>query len=241
MSYNGNEYHVGGFRVLPPVIKNLLIINGLFFLATIALDRFHIDLTDIFGLHYFGAKSFHLFQLLTYQFMHGNLGHIFFNMFALWMFGSALENYWGGKRFLIYYLVTGVGAGLIQELVWYIDLRDLMASSAEMVNMAGTLISKAQYVDRYITVGASGAVYGLLLAFGMLFPNVMVYVYFLIPIRAKWFVIIFGVLELFSGITSSGDGIAHFAHLGGMIFGFILIKIWQRQEKKRNRNYIEWR
>ncbi|MDR0363530.1 MAG: rhomboid family intramembrane serine protease [Bacteroidales bacterium] len=240
MAYEGNEYHVGGFRILPPVVKNLLIINGLFFLATIALNGFGIDLTNALGLHFITAKSFHIYQLLTYQFMHGGFSHVFFNMFALWMFGSALENYWGGKRFLIYYLITGIGAGLTQELVWYIDLRDLLASSAEIVNMAGRHISKMQYIDRYITVGASGSVYGLLLAFGMLFPNVMIYIYFFIPIRAKWFVIVFGVIELISGITSTGGDIAHFAHLGGMIFGFLLIKFWQRQQKKRYKNSAYW-
>jgi membrane associated rhomboid family serine protease len=233
MATNYNEFRVGGFRILPPVIKNLLIINGLFFLATYAL-RNTIDLTDILGLHFFTAQKFHFYQFVTYMFMHGSPSHIFFNMFALWMFGSALENFWGSKRFLVYYFVTGIGAGIVQELTWTIQLWDILQPHIEIINLGGdNLMSKADFLDRLVTVGASGSVFGLLLAFGMMFPNALIYVYFLFPIKAKWFVIFYGVLELFSGVVGTNDGIAHFAHLGGMIFGIFLILYWRNNAKRK--------
>jgi len=231
-----SEFRVGGFKILPLVVKNLLIINGLFFLATYAfhLPRIDIDLNDIFGLHFITASKFRFYQLVTYMFMHGNLTHIFFNMFALWMFGSALESFWGAKRFLLYYFVTGIGAGLLQEITWAIELRDVLLPHIEMINLGGyELIPKADFLDRLVTVGASGSVYGLLLAFGMIFPNALIYIYFLFPMKAKWFVILYGAIELFSGITGTNDGIAHFAHLGGMIFGFFLILYWKNRAKRK--------
>ena len=253
---NNNEFRVGGFKILPPVIKNLLIINGLFFLATYAFatDMLgNINLNDIFGLHYITASKFHLYQFVTYMFMHGSIAHIFFNMFALWMFGSAIENVWGMKRFLLYYFVTGIGAAVIQEIVCAIQLYDLVSQmNPAMIALVkeegfGLLQQGKNYIDPLMgtynsvlnstTVGASGSVYGLLLAFGMMFPNSLVYIYFLIPMKAKWFVIIFGALELFSGIASSigtqTSEIAHFAHLGGMIFGFFLILHWKKQSKRK--------
>ena len=238
---NNTEFRVGGYKLLPPVIKNLLIINGLFFLATYAFatDMLgNINLNDILGLHYITASKFHLYQFVTYMFMHGSIAHIFFNMFALWMFGSAIENVWGMKRFLLYYFVTGIGAAVIQELTWTMDLWSVLQSHEQMVNLSGqALVPKAEFLNYFVTVGASGAVYGLLLAFGMMFPNSLVYIYFLIPMKAKWFVIIFGAFELFSGIASSigtqTSEIAHFAHLGGMIFGLFLILHWKKQSKRK--------
>jgi len=229
---NNNEFRVRGFKILPLVIKNLLIINGLLYLATYAL-RNTVDLNDILGLHFISAQKFHFYQLVTYMFMHGNISHIFFNMFALWMFGSALENFWGAKRFLIYYFITGIGAGIMQEITWAIELREVLQSHIEVINLSGELLSKTDFFNQLITVGASGAVYGLLLAFGMMFPNSLIYVYFLFPMKAKWFVILYGVLELFNGIVGSNSGIAHFAHLGGMIFGFFLILYWRNQAKRK--------
>jgi len=230
---NYNEFRVGGFRILPPVVKNLLIINGLCFLATYAL-RNTIDLNDILGLHFITAQKFHFYQFVSYLFMHGNPSHIFFNMFALWMFGSALENFWGSKRFLVYYFVTGIGAGIIQQLSWTVELWNVLQPHIEMINLGGEeLILKADFLNRLVTIGASGAVYGLLLAFGMLFPNALIYVYFLFPIRAKWFVIFYGILELFNGVVGTNDGIAHFAHLGGMIFGIFLILYWRNKAKRK--------
>lgn len=219
--YNQQDnYRIQGFSFLPPVVKNLLILNFLFFLADISLATRGIDLSRWLGLHYFTAENFYPFQFVTYMFMHGNFSHLFFNMFALWMFGYALENYWGGKRFLFYYLVTGIGAGLIQSGVQAWELVPVMQRYDP--------VSVQHYVNNIVTVGASGAVFGILLAFGMCFPNVPIYLYFFIPIRAKWFVIIYGLIELFAGIGGNVDGVAHFAHVGGMLFGFLLILYWKK-------------
>ena len=220
------QYSPSGFRVLPDVVKHLLIINVLMYLATITLERFGIDMTGLFGLHFFKASDFRIYQFVTYMFMHGNFAHLFFNMFALWMFGNTLENLWGSQRFLLFYLVCGLGAGLCQELVQYIQYTSTLADYTS-VNTGSQVIPMAAYLNRMTTVGASGAVYGLLLAFGMMFPDSRIYLYFLLPIKAKWFVIGYAVIELFSGLAG-GDNIAHFAHLGGMLFGLILILYWKR-------------
>lgn len=217
---NEGDYRIQGFSFLPPVVKHLLIINALFFLADISFSTLGIDLNKWLGLHYVTGRDFHIWQFVTYMFMHGSFSHLFFNMFALWMFGYALENYWGSKRFLVYYLVTGIGAALIQTGVLAFDVAG-MAKTYPPYVVQNT-------VDQIVTIGASGAVFGILLAFGMCFPNVPIYLYFFIPIKAKWFVLIYGAIELFAGIGGTADGVAHFAHLGGMIFGFILIKYWQK-------------
>lgn len=227
-----NQYSPTGFSFLPVVVKNLLIINGLLFLADVVLARFGIDLSNLLGLHFFMASDFRPWQLLTYMFMHGNFSHLFFNMFALWMFGATLENIWGAKRFLFYYILCGLGAGLIQEGVQYIEYVTSL-SQYQNVNLGGSIIPMGQYLNYMTTVGASGAIYGLLLAFGLMFPNSMIYLYFLVPIKAKWFVIGYAVIELFTGIFSSGDQVAHFAHLGGMLVGLIILLVW----KKKGRLY----
>lgn len=221
------QFSPTGFKVLPTVVKNLLIINVLLFLATVTLNRFKIDLTDILGLHFFKASDFRIYQLVTYMFMHGNFEHLFFNMFALWMFGNTLENIWGTKRFLLFYMVCGIGAGLCQELVQYIQYTTSLAQYAN-VDMGGQIIPMSSYLNMMNTVGASGAVYGLLLAFGMMFPNAMIYLYFLFPLKAKWFVIGYAVIELVSGFVGGGN-VAHFAHLGGMLFGLALILYWKKK------------
>ena len=197
------------FSVFPPVIKNLLILNGLFFMA-LAVPSTHDILMYWMALWPLdvpnapGYPSFWPWQLVSYGFLHGGLSHIFFNMFALWMFGVQLENAWGSQRFGIYYFACVIGAGLIQLLV---------------VTMGATY---------HPTVGASGGVFGILLGFGMMFPNQYIMLIFPpIPIKAKWFVIIYGALELFAGITGTQSGVAHFAHLGGMLFGFLLIQYWR--------------
>lgn len=269
------QYSPTGFSFLPPVVKNLLIINGLFFLATISMGTsFGLDLTEILGLHYFSSDEFRPYQFVTYMFVHANLGHVFFNMFALWMFGYLVENVWGSKRFLTYYMVTGIGAGLVQMVVQYFSYTDINAAVAiynanpGLENFTNFLyqykphtqellqnlqkfytqwvhdpdnLRLAEMSKEYIeavyqqnvgvaTVGASGAVYGILLAFGMLFPNMLVYIYFLFPIRAKYLVLIFGALELFYAVANNpNDNVAHFAHLGGMIFGFFLIIYWKKR------------
>ena len=222
------QYSPTGFRVLPPVVKNLLIINVLMYLATITMGRFHIDLNYILGLHFFKASDFREYQLITYMFMHGNFEHLFFNMFALWMFGNTLENIWGSKRFLLFYMVCGLGAGLCQELVQYIQYATTLADYANVNLGGGQIIPMSSYLNMMNTVGASGAIYGLLLAFGMMFPNAMIYLYFFVPIKAKWFVIGYAVIELISGFYGGGN-VAHFAHLGGMLFGLLLILYWKKK------------
>jgi len=220
------QYSPTGFRVLPPVVKHLLIINAILFLATFTLNRFNIDLSDYLGLHFFMAKDFMPYQLFTYMFMHANFEHIFFNMFALWMFGNTLENIWGSKRFLLFYIICGLGAAVSQEVVQFIDFE----MRTDWQGLAILNDGMREVLNTWNTVGASGAVYGLLLAFGMLFPNSRIYLYFLFPIKAKWFVIGYAVIELLSGFFTSGN-VAHFAHLGGMLFGLILILIWKKKGK----------
>lgn len=237
----------GGFSLLPPVIKNLLIINGLFFMASFVLYNINfIDLKDILSLYFPASNEFKPYQIVTHMFMHGSFGHLFFNMFALWMFGNALENIWGGKRFLIYYLLTGFGASIIYMGVHSIEYFDLLgqisSENYEMVKSEGTAILKSNrnYSDPLLgamnlamnssVLGASGAVFGILLAFGMTFPNQTVYLYFAIPIKVKYFVAGYGALELYNGIANSNDGIAHTAHLGGMVVGYFLIRYWKKDQ-----------
>ncbi len=240
----GNEVRMGEFQILPPVVKNLLIINALFFLADVVLGFKGIDLSNWLGLHYFQASNFAFWQPVTYMFMHGNFGHLFFNMFALWMFGAAVENYWGTKRFIIFYFVAGIGAALVYELWQYIDITYIMRLqdfSGVRVPNPKTHVEEIYLVDEFINkmtlVGASGAVYGLLLAFGMLFPNSLIYIYFLIPVKAKWFVLIYGGIEVLYCIFASSDGIAHIAHLGGMLFGLLLILLWRKRDRRRDTFY----
>ena len=213
---------------LPTVTKNLLIINVLCFFGMLVAKRYGIDVENLLGLHFFLASDFNLSQLISYMFMHANFQHIFFNMFAVWMFGRV--QVWGPKRFLTYYLICGIGAGLIQELVQYLEYAFTL-SNYDSVNLgiAGGIIPMEEYLNMMTTVGASGAVYGILLAFGMLFPNSQMFIFPLpFPIKAKYFVIGYAVLELFLGL-GGGDGVAHFAHLGGMLFGLILIIYWRKK------------
>lgn len=213
---------------LPTVTKNLLIINLLCFLGTIVARRYGIDVENMLGLHFFLASDFNLAQFFTYMFMHANFSHIFFNMFAVWMFGRVLEQVWGPKRFLTYYLVCGIGAGVIQELVQFFEYT-MVWSNYESVNTGLDIIPMSVFLNELTTVGASGAVYGILLAFGMLFPNSQMFVFPIpVPIKAKYFVIGYAALELVLGITG-GDGVAHFAHLGGMLFGLIFIIYWRKK------------
>lgn len=213
---------------MPTVTKNLLIINVLCFFGYVVAKRYGIDLNDMLGLHFFLASDFNPAQLITYMFMHANFQHIFFNMFAVWMFGRTLENVWGPKRFLFYYILCGIGAGLIQEAVQYIEYV-VSLSQYDRVDTGMGVISMAEYLNMLTTVGASGAVYAILLAFGMLFPNSEMFIFPIpMPVKAKYFVIGYAVLELVLGI-SGGDGVAHFAHLGGMLFGFILIIYWRKK------------
>ncbi len=235
------QNNTGFLSSIPPVTKNIIIINLLFWVASIVLPRVGIDLVDLLGLHLLWAEDFHFFQFISYMFMHdtGSFSHVFFNMFAVYMFGRVLESVWGPKRFLIFYFVTGIGAGLIQEVAWYFDLRELIASNYEVVNMGGTVLSTAEYMNLFVTVGASGAVFGILLAFGMLFPNAPLFIMFIpVPVKAKYFVFFYGLMELFLGVSHfSGDSVAHFAHLGGMFFGYFLIRYWKKKDAKNGRYF----
>ncbi|MFN2430759.1 MAG: rhomboid family intramembrane serine protease, partial [Cryomorphaceae bacterium] len=231
-------------------VKNLLIINGLFFLASIAVP----GLSKVLGAFYYDSPLFEPWQVITHMFMHANFMHIFFNMFALWLFGTAIERIWGPQKFLKYYLITGLGAFVLHYAIVAFQAQSLIAElgpqAVEMVKTEGTKLwfEGKNYTDPKLAqlnilynvpvVGASGAVFGLLLAFGMMFPNTrLIMLFFPVPIKAKYFVIGYGAIELFSGIANRpGDNVAHFAHLGGMLFGFILIKYWKSKEN----NYREF-
>ena len=234
-----NSYQKSGFlNSIPPVTRNILIINIIAWLATLAFGRTNIDLVGMFGLHYFLSSDFGIYQLVTYMFLHGSWAHIFFNMFAVYMFGQVIENSWGAKRFLIFYLITGVGAALVQELVWFLNLHDL--SNYQFITDGQTRIPVGEYLNQFVTVGASGAVFGVLLAFGMMFPNVPLMLMFLpIPIKAKYFVVLYGLVELFMGFGNfRWDNVAHFADLGGMLFGLIMVLYWRRKDKISTSNRL---
>lgn len=212
---------------LPTVTKNLLIINVLCFLGAIVAQRNGINLNDYLGLHYFQADDFNAAQFITYMFMHANFQHIFFNMFAVWMFGRVLEQVWGPRRFLFYYILCGIGAGLVQEVVYYAEYV-LEWSHYTAVDTGMGIISMGEFLNQLNTVGASGAVYAILLAFGMMFPDSEMYVFPIpFPVKAKFFVLGYAALELLLGIGGH-DGVAHFAHLGGMLFGIFLIIYWRK-------------
>ena len=212
----------------PTITKNLLIINALAFLATLVYPA----LNDIGGLHFFMASDFNVLQLVSYMFLHASWTHILFNMFALWMFGRVMESVWGGRKFLFYYISCGIGAGIMQEIAQFIQFYPLISSDAPMLVVNGMPFTHGQlpeYLNLFTTVGASGAIYAILLAFGMTFPNERIFIFPLpLPIKAKWFVLFYAAIELFSAIGSSADGVAHMAHLGGMLFGFLMIRYWQR-------------
>lgn len=222
-------------RFAPLVTRNLIFINLIVWLAQLILPKsLGFDITDWGALHFYYGSAAHFYQYITYMFLHStdSLMHILNNMFMLWMFGSVIERYWGPKRFLIYYLITGITAALTQQIVWAIDLSSVTSGAYQFVNLGNNqIIPAAEFLNMPTTVGASGAVFGLLLAYGMLFPNSEMYYLFLpIPIKAKYIVLLFGAYELFSGVHATGSNVAHFAHLGGMIGGIILILLWRRKK-----------
>lgn len=235
-----------GFAALPPVVKNLILINVLLLVATItAKSVFGYDITSILALYFPKSEMFKPLQILTHMFMHAGLWHLFFNMFALYMFGGILENVWGPKRFFIYYMVCGLGAALTHETVIAFQYNQLAKSIGPenlqiVIDQATTLFKQGQgFTDPEMlklqmllntpTVGASGAIFGVLLAFGVLFPNTQLMLLFPpIPIKAKYFVIGYGAIELYLAVTQPGSNIAHAAHLGGMLFGYILIRYWRK-------------
>lgn len=276
---SSQQYRPTSYSLLPVVVKNLLIINTIVWLAsTVFEEQLGFSINGNFGLYYPLSSLFSPYQYVTHLFLHGNFLHLLSNMFALWMFGTVLENFWGPKRFLIYYMATGLGAAFIHTLsTWYEihqfsaiiqnyasapNITDFIAlmkknvmyitsdslqeinnfiNSWELSQGNPSLVAKSvtyaqQLIDYKMnipTVGASGAVFGLLLAFGMLFPNQIIYLYFAIPIKAKYFVALYGLFELYSGFQNNpGDNVAHFAHLGGMLFGIILIKYWNKTNRQ---------
>ena len=229
-----SEFRPTRFEILPLIIKNLLIINGLVLFTQYTLEKMGSTwIYDMFALHDIRSVYFRPHQLVTHMFMHGDFGHFFFNMFALWMFGSALENVWGAKRFLLFYTLCGLGAAALHLATLYVE-------NNELWEYFYSLPSAVQEQERYgrnrlneITVGASGAVFGCLAAFGYLFPNSLIYIYFLVPIKAKWFVLLYAGMELWMGVrNSAGDNVAHWAHLGGALVGFLLVYFWNRTNRR---------
>lgn len=215
-------------RGIPTITKNLLIINILAFAADYVLRSSGISLNNFFGLHFFLASHFHIYQLVTYMFMHGGFSHLFFNMFALWMFGCAVERAWGEKRFLFFYMACGIGAGLMQEGVQFVEYAVQGLAAYDRISDGISVMPMDAFLNQWMTVGASGAVYGILLGFGLTYPEERIFIFPLpVPIKGKWFVCIYAAVELFSAIANGGDGIAHMAHLGGMLVGYIIIRYWR--------------
>jgi membrane associated rhomboid family serine protease len=271
------EFRPGRFQILPLVIKNLIIINVLVFIAQQTVEKSGNPnfMNDLFALHTWQSPLFKPWQFVTHLFMHGNMGHIFSNMFALWMFGSVLENLWGPKKFLTFYIVCGLGAALMHIIVLYFETNALLQSYAALKQHFNFGNFQNFFAERHIgdyyrgalnvvdqwrsspnnalaaqeaygltqqfindrlnepTLGASGAVFGCLAAFGYLFPNTYIYIYFFLPLKAKWFVLIYAGLELTMALqNSAGDNVAHFAHLGGAIFGLALVYFWNKTNRK---------
>lgn len=219
-------------RTSTPATTNLIIINVLVMIMILQNEEFMFEHFALFcpGSHYFRP-----WQFITHMFMHGGFWHIFFNMYTLWMFGSVLERSWGWKKFLLFYFVSGLGAALLHTGVQLIEAHIYMSRLADGLHEAARSLGMLYATP---TVGASGAIYGLLLGFGMLYPDSRLMLLFPpIPLKAKWFVIIFAVIELFTGIFSRYGGIAHFAHLGGMLFGWLLIMFWKRRGTLYNYRY----
>ena len=275
---SNENYRPTGYRFLPEVVKNLLIINVIMYLATQLMLSRGVDLTDILGLHYFASEKFRIYQIVTYMFMHdsNSFMHILLNMLALYMFGSVVENVWGGKKFLTFYLLTGFGAAVAHYAIVYFQMQPSIAFFNDYINSADlnqmyALVNSDAYGSSFgpdfrellqtnptqalevsidfakqfrnellnapVVIGASGAVYGVLLAYGMLFPNSLLYLFFAIPVKAKYVVVLYGIIELFSGI-SGGDNVAHFAHLGGLVTGIIIILYWRQKDRRKRNDYF---
>ena len=222
--YNGGSGRRGFMSNMPTAVKNIIIINILVMIMTKLNANF---MYEYFALFYPTSPFFHWWQPLTHLFMHGGFAHIFFNMYAVYMFGSVLERQWGTKKFLLFYFVAGLGAALIHTGVEWLQLQYWMGAAAEGSTAA---ISSIHALKVTPTVGASGAVFGLLMGYAMLYPDsVMGLVFPPITMKAKWFVLIYAAIELITGVTGTADGIAHFAHLGGLIFAFILMMYWRKR------------
>lgn len=226
---------------IPQITRWLLIINIVAYFFTMIMP----GLTSLLGLHYWQASDFHIYQFLTYMFMHGGFTHLFFNMFALWMFGCVMERTWGSERFLTYYLVCGIGAGFIQELAQFgslfLDLSSQGATIGQIIRIESILPDAPELLNARNTVGASGSIYGILLAFGMTYPEERMFVFPIpAPIKAKWFVMGYVCIELFLALSNNNDGVAHVAHLGGMLFGFFLIRHWRSVARQQQSTFSGW-
>lgn len=230
------DFRLGGSQVIPPVIKNLIILNVIVFLLQFTMERSGTHLMEnYFALHDIRSDFFKPHQVVTYMFLHGGFWHIFWNMLILWMFGSILENYWGPKRFLTFYIVCGIGAAILHLIVLYQELtpywQELSSYSIhEQLSYRaafGAPINNA-------TLGASGAIFGCMVAFGLLFPNSLIYIYALIPVKAKWAVLAYVIYELFLGVqNNAGDNVAHWAHLGGGLVGLLLVFYWRKTDRRK--------
>jgi hypothetical protein len=237
-----NQFRPTGYNSLPTIIKNLLIINGLVFFAqkTFGGQYGSFNFEDVFALHAFQSELFRPWQLITHMFLHGDLGHIFGNMLALWMFGSILENIWGPKQFLLFYFLCGVGAAMIHLGAFSFEIMNYTKQYHQLFIEQGSLTAaEIDFMSRYramvdvATLGASGAVFGILIAFVYLFPNTYIYIYFFIPMKAKWLGILYFSYELFFALkNSAGDNIARWAHVGGALVGFVLVYLWKRNQRK---------
>lgn len=229
-----SDYRPVGFNFLPIVVKNLLIINGLAYLAQISFGQAgEMWANNMFGLHDVRSVYFKPHQVVTYMFMHGSFGHVFFNMFAVWMFGSKLETHWGAKRFLIFYMLSGIGAAGFQLLTLYLENNQLYEVFQQYPPEAkAELIYDTYFFLNIPTIGASGAVFGCLAAYAYLFPNTYIYLYMVVPIKAKWFVLAYAGLELWMGTSGRQDGVAHWAHLGGALVGFLIVYYWNKTNRR---------
>lgn len=224
------DLRMRGFQSIPPVIKNLVIANVLVFIAELTFGE---PLINAFALHYYQSEEFGIWQFFTHMFTHGSIPHILFNMLALWMFGSTLEDIWGGKRFLIFYLLCGLGAAIVLLGAYTIELNVFMHRLSNNTISNEEYYYKAASIIQSTAVGASGAINGVMVAFAYLFPNSPVYLYFAIPVKVKYLVIGYFLLDLFGGINPGlGDNVAHFAHIGGAIVGLILVITMNKNNRR---------
>lgn len=244
-------YNTNFWRSLPPVTKNLIIINVLVWVMGMLFPGLDRTLVNVCGLHFMDSAKFNPLQLVTYMFIHARtITHLFFNMFSLFMFGRILEQVWGAKRFLYFYMVCGIGAAFVQELAWWLtwksdyisgiaELNGLTYDSMKQIVESGLAAGDAQwqagvesFKNMMVTVGASGAIFGLLLGFAFTFPNMPMYLFFIpVPVKAKYMVAGYAVLEFFFGVSNTLGTVAHFAHLGGLLFGLVILLVWKKQGK----------
>lgn len=220
------------FQKATPIVFNLIIINVLVFFAQAVFGGLNpvSKVNDLFALHHYKSDEFRPYQLVTYMFMHGGIAHIVFNMFGLYMFGSLMERVWGPKRFLIFYLICGVGAGLAQLANYAIDYRHI----DQLPLSLNQVIEYQQGLRFNATVGASGAIMGVLAAFGYLFPNTELFLMFIpVPVKAKWAILGFIALDVFGAFSRvPDDNVAHFAHVGGALIGFLIVLYWNKTNKR---------